>query len=377
MSSDGDVKALTRKIDAMWALGVRVFQLQFQDVSYSEWHCDDDADTFGSRPGGGGAGRRRGSRARSPGTSRQRHPGAEPLSVMPTEFYQDGATDYRTALAEELDDRVQIAWTGVGVVPRTITGRELAGARATFRHPLVTMDNYPVNDYAQDRIFLGPYTGRDPAVAIGSAALLANAMEQPSASRIPLFTAADFAWNPRVTCRRSPGRRRSTIWRATTRGPGRRCARWPGTSASSVLGGDESAYLQPLLAAFWKSRTTANATAQADAAARAAGRLHGDARGTAAAEGPGGRAARRRSTAVDRAVGPVRPGGRARRRSAAGPGARRRRGRLEGVAGAGAAARRPPGRAARRSARVSSTRSWTGCARRPTRGPARTGTPAR
>ncbi|WP_326603752.1 beta-N-acetylglucosaminidase domain-containing protein [Streptomyces sp. NBC_01799] len=265
MSSDGDVKALTRKIDAMWALGVRVFQLQFQDVSYSEWHCDNDAATFGRGPE---AAARAQARVASEVARHlaQRHPGSEPLSVMPTEFYQDGATDYRTALAKELDDRVQIAWTGVGVVPRTITGRELAGARATFRHPLVTMDNYPVNDYAQDRIFLGPYTGRDPAVAIGSAALLANAMEQPSASRIPLFTAADFAWNPK-------GYLPQESWQAAiddlagddagAREALRALAR---NSATSVLGSDESAYLQPLLAAFWKSRATANTTAQADAA---------------------------------------------------------------------------------------------------------------
>ncbi|MER5682166.1 beta-N-acetylglucosaminidase domain-containing protein [Streptomyces sp. NPDC002205] len=265
MSSDGDVRALTRKIDAMWALGVRVFQLQFQDVSYSEWHCDNDAATFGSGPE---AAARAQARVASEVARHlaQRHPGSEPLSVMPTEFYQNGATDYRTALAKELDDRVQIAWTGVGVVPRTITGRELAGARATFRHPLVTMDNYPVNDYAQDRIFLGPYTGRDPAVAMGSAALLANAMEQPSASRIPLFTAADFAWNPK-------GYLPQESWQAAiddlagddaeARESLRALAR---NSATSVLGGDESAYLQPLFAAFWKSRTTANTTAQADAA---------------------------------------------------------------------------------------------------------------
>ncbi|MEU0296681.1 beta-N-acetylglucosaminidase domain-containing protein, partial [Streptomyces microflavus] len=196
MASDQDVRALTKKIDAMWALGVRVFQLQFQDVSYSEWHCDLDAETFGSGPKAAARAQARvaGAVARH---LEERHPGGAPLSVLPTEFYQDGATDYRTALAAELDDRVQVAWTGVGVVPKKITGRELAGARAAFRHPLVTMDNYPVNDYAQDRIFLGPYTGRDPAVASGSAALLANAMEQASASRIPLFTAADFAWNPK------------------------------------------------------------------------------------------------------------------------------------------------------------------------------------
>ncbi|MFJ7944147.1 beta-N-acetylglucosaminidase domain-containing protein [Streptomyces sp. NPDC096354] len=266
MSSDGDVKALTRKIDAMWALGVRVFQLQFQDVSYSEWHCDNDAAAFGRGPEAAAKAQARVASEVARHLA-QRHPGSEPLSVMPTEFYQDGATDYRTALAKELDDRVQIAWTGVGVVPRTITGQELAGARAAFRHPLVTMDNYPVNDYAQDRIFLGPYTGRDPAVAIGSAALLANAMEQPSASRIPLFTAADFAWNPK-------GYLPQESWQAAiddlagddagAREALRALAR---NSATSVLGGDESAYLRPLLAAFWKSRsTTANATAQADAA---------------------------------------------------------------------------------------------------------------
>ncbi|WP_112491508.1 beta-N-acetylglucosaminidase domain-containing protein [Streptomyces bacillaris] len=256
MASDQDVRALTKKIDAMWALGVRVFQLQFQDVSYSEWHCDLDAETFGSGPKAAARAQARvaGAVARH---LEERHPRAAPLSVLPTEFYQDGATDYRTALAAELDDRVQVAWTGVGVVPKKITGGELAGARAAFRHPLVTMDNYPVNDYAQDRIFLGPYTGRDPAVASGSAALLANAMEQAAASRIPLFTAADFAWNPK-------GYRPDESWRAAIddlaggdAGAREALRALAGNSADSVLGAEESAYLQPLFAAFWQSRAAA------------------------------------------------------------------------------------------------------------------------
>ncbi|MFJ5843702.1 beta-N-acetylglucosaminidase domain-containing protein [Streptomyces sp. NPDC092903] len=267
LSSERDVKALTKKIDAMWALGVRAFQVQFQDVSYSEWHCSADADAFGDGP-------RAAARAQARVVSAvaqhlaERHPGAQPLSMMPTEFYQDGATDYRTELAKELDGRVQVAWTGVGVVPRTITGGELAGARATFRHPLVTMDNYPVNDYAQDRIFLGPYTGRDPAVATGSAALLANAMEQPSASRIPLFTAADFAWNPK-------GYQPQESWQAaiddlagTDTGSRDALRALAGNSAASVLGGDESAYLKPLLAAFWKTHGGTDAGARDKAAAR-------------------------------------------------------------------------------------------------------------
>ncbi|MEF9882952.1 beta-N-acetylglucosaminidase domain-containing protein [Streptomyces sp. P9-A4] len=259
LSSGSDVTALTRKLDAMWALGVRSFQLQFQDASYDEWHCDRDADVFGRGPEAAAS-----AHARVANTVArrfaERHPDAEPLTVMPTEYYQDGATAYRTKLAEALDADVRVAWTGVGVVPRTITGGELAGARGALRHPLVTMDNYPVNDYAQDRLFLGPATGRDPAVAAGSAAYLAHAMEQPAASRVPLFTAADYAWNPR-------GYRPRESWRAAVddlAGPepaAREALRaLVGNGASSVLDpAGESAYLKPLLDAFWASRATTGA----------------------------------------------------------------------------------------------------------------------
>ncbi|MFE0765110.1 beta-N-acetylglucosaminidase domain-containing protein [Streptomyces smyrnaeus] len=255
-SAPDDRKALLRKLDAMRALGVRAFQLRFEDVSYSEWHCDKDADTYGTGPRAAARAQAELANAVAEHLAR-RHPDAAPLSVVPTEFYQKGRTEYRAALAEKLDDRVEIGWSGVGVVPRTITGAELAHARDAFpRHRLVTMDNYPVNDFASDRIFLGPYRGREPAVATGSAALLTNAMKQPTASRIPLFTAADYAWNPR-------GYRPKESWQAAIddlaggRGSasGTRAAvhALAGNDASSVLGSDESAYVRPLLDAFWKA----------------------------------------------------------------------------------------------------------------------------
>ncbi|WP_405799375.1 beta-N-acetylglucosaminidase domain-containing protein [Streptomyces sp. NBC_01506] len=272
MSSDDDVKALNRKIDAMWALGVRAFQLQFQDVSYSEWRCEEDRDTFGSGPGAAAKAQARVANAVADHLAR-RHAGGEPLTLMPTEYFQEGATEYRTALAGDLDGRVQVAWTGVGVVPRTITGRELAGAREAFKHPLVTMDNYPVNDYERGRIFLGPYTGREPAVASGSAALLANASEQPAASRIPLFTAADYAWNPR-------GYRPQESWQAAMDdlADGDLEAReaigaLAGNESSSILDPTESAYLRPLLKDFWSTRTQAASTTDPKARDRAASRL--------------------------------------------------------------------------------------------------------
>ncbi|WP_329178877.1 beta-N-acetylglucosaminidase domain-containing protein [Streptomyces sp. NBC_01477] len=248
-SSATDEHALQRKLDAMWALGIRAFQFQFQDVSYSEWHCSADTRTFGT-------GARAAAKAQAQVTNAaavylaKRYGGAAELSLLPTEFYQDGATDYRTALAKALDPRVAVAWTGVGVVPERITGAQVAAANAALRHPLLTVDNYPVNDFAADRLFLGPYTGRQPAVATVSAGLLASAMQQPAASRIALFTAADFAWNPR-------GYDPQASWRAAIDdlagpdGPTRAALRaLAGNESSSALGGEESAYLRPLIAAF-------------------------------------------------------------------------------------------------------------------------------
>ncbi|MCI0383226.1 beta-N-acetylglucosaminidase domain-containing protein [Streptomyces sp. CNQ085] len=266
LASGDDRKALLRKIDAMAALGVRAFQLRFEDASYTEWHCDADAERYGTGPEAAATAQAEIANevaahlAERYGFGRD----AVPLSVLPTEFYQDGPTEYRDTLAEELDADVEVAWTGVGVVPATITGGELARAHTVFRRPLVTMDNYPVNDYAGDRVFLGPYTGREPAVANRSAALLANAMEQATASRLPLFTVADYAWNPR-------GYRPRESWRAAvedlaatgggetgTERSGERARRalhvLAANNSSSVLDEKESAYLAPLLDAFWKAR---------------------------------------------------------------------------------------------------------------------------
>ncbi|WNI15515.1 beta-N-acetylglucosaminidase domain-containing protein [Actinacidiphila sp. ITFR-21] len=249
-ASGDDRRALEKKLDAMWALGVRAFQIQFQDVSYSEWHCGADRARYGTGPDA--AARAQADVANTlAGYLRGRYgPDAE-LSLLPTEFYEDGATPYRTALADALDAGVEVAWTGVGVLPKQITGAQVAGARDALGHPLMTLDNYPVNDFDPGRLFLGPYTGREPAVATVSAGVLASAMQQPAASRIPLFTAADYSWNPR-------GYDPAASWRAAVDDlagpdPGTRAAlaALAGNESSSALGGQESAYLQPLLRAFW------------------------------------------------------------------------------------------------------------------------------
>ena len=275
-TSAKDRQALLAKLDQLWGLGVRAFQLQFQDSSFTHWHCTSDLDRYGRGPA---------AMAKAQGDLVQvvlkqfsaGHPGAAPLSVLPTEYYQDGATPYRTALATALDPSVQVAWTGVGIQPTAISTAQTVAAARAFGHPLVTQDNDLLNDSTPDRLYLGPYLGRDAGVATGSAALLVNAMQQPEASRIPLFTAADYAWNP-------SGYDAAASWQAATRdlASGRPAAAaaldaLAGNSASPVstgaaadgtglTGQQESAYLRPLISAFRLGQGGTAATAALRAA---------------------------------------------------------------------------------------------------------------
>ncbi|MGW4898572.1 beta-N-acetylhexosaminidase family protein, partial [Kitasatospora sp. NPDC004240] len=261
-SSGKDADALVAKLDGLRQLGFTAFQLQFLDVSYDEWHCGDDKSRYGTGPAAA-------AKAQAELITKvqerliAKHPDLAPLSVVPTEYHQQGATPYRQALAGALPARVQLAWSGVGVIPEKITSAQADETRALYAHPLVTMDNYPVNDSTPDRLFLGAYTGRDPEVATRSAVMLTGAMQQPVASRIALATAGDFAWNP-------AGYRPEESWQAALRslagptasagpavadkGSGAALAAvtaLAGNSSSSPLAKQESGYLTPLLERFW------------------------------------------------------------------------------------------------------------------------------
>ncbi|MFI9271618.1 beta-N-acetylglucosaminidase domain-containing protein [Kitasatospora sp. NPDC052896] len=261
-SSSKDLDTLLGKLDAMRQIGFTAFQLQFQDATYdsSQWHCAGDRLAFGTGPAAAAR-----AQARVAAAVQQRlidrNPGLAPLSIVPTEDHQQGASPYRTALAGALPKGVQVAWTGVGVIPATITAAQTSATAALFGHPLMTTDNYPVNDSTPDRLYLGPYTGRDPQLASGSAVLLTSGMQQPTASRIALSTAADFGWNP-------TGYQPDQSWQYALRSlaastvPGSAADPSGGpalaaltalaaNSSSSPLAPQESAYLTPLINAFW------------------------------------------------------------------------------------------------------------------------------
>ncbi|KPI17752.1 40-residue YVTN family beta-propeller repeat protein [Actinobacteria bacterium OK074] len=194
-SSTSDRQALVKKLDSLYAIGVRSFAVPLDDISYTTWNCDADKTAYGT--GGGAAGKAQAALLNSVVTDFVAgHPDVAPLEMVPTEYSDLADSAYKTALREDLDASVVVEWTGVGVIAPTITAAQSAQARAVFGHPILIWDNYPVNDYATSRLLLGPYTGREPGVTAEVTGITANPMIQPEASKLALFTSADFAWNP-------------------------------------------------------------------------------------------------------------------------------------------------------------------------------------
>ncbi|WP_326760177.1 beta-N-acetylglucosaminidase domain-containing protein [Streptomyces phaeochromogenes] len=194
-SSAADAKALVAKFESLYAIGVRSFAVPLDDISYTDWNCAEDGDAYGS--GGGAAGSAQASLLNSV-VDRfvDAHSDLAPLEMVPTEYSDLADSPYKTALREKLDPSVVVEWTGDGVIAPTISTEQARRARELFGHPVLLWDNYPVNDYATSRLLLGPYTGREAGVADVVTGITANPMVQAEASKLALFTSADFAWNP-------------------------------------------------------------------------------------------------------------------------------------------------------------------------------------
>ncbi|MBT2509354.1 beta-N-acetylglucosaminidase domain-containing protein [Streptomyces sp. ISL-98] len=194
-SSEADIKALTDKFRTVWELGIRTYAVPLDDISYTKWNCQADQDRWGTGAAAAGA-------AQAYLLNRVNrdfiatHPGAAPLQMVPTEYYNVTPSPYKNTLAEYLDDDVVVEWTGVGVIAPVITVSQAMAARDVFAHPILLWDNYPVNDYVTNRILLGPYNGRETGMpAQLGAGITANPMNQAYVSKIPLMTVADYTWN--------------------------------------------------------------------------------------------------------------------------------------------------------------------------------------
>ena len=246
-SDDHDFEALLDKAEAVWDLGVRSFAIFLDDIDPS-LRCAQDIEKFG--------------KDRNPPASAQAyllnrfnsefiqtHEGAERLITVPTEYPQPGPSPDREEFAAQVDPDVIVQCTGIGVVAPTITTEDAEKIHGIFKHDLLIWDNYPVNDYDRNRLFLHPIVGRDPNLTEhGVIGLTANPMNEAEASKIPLYTIADYVWN-------STAYDPDESWERSILDFGGEAAAALRTFAeqsySSQLNETESPTLAPLVQAFW------------------------------------------------------------------------------------------------------------------------------
>ncbi len=196
-SSGQDRAALTEKLEALYQLGVRSFSIPLDDIDYTTWNCEADRETYGE-PGRAAAATAQADLLNDVQHGFvERHQGVRPLQTVPTEYGDLNDTEYKRVLREELDPAVVVMWTGPDVVPASIDVGQAEQASALFGRNVFLWDNYPVNDFGQSagRLLLAPYDKREPGLSRALSGVVSNPMNQAAASKIALFTVADFAWN--------------------------------------------------------------------------------------------------------------------------------------------------------------------------------------
>ena len=150
-------------------------------------------------------------------------------------------------LARALDPEVELLWSGPESVNSRLTA-EMVTAFVNYvgRRPWL-WENYPDNRFAPQRLFLGPYEGREPELAHHLRGVTAVPMQQALASQIPLATMADFLWDPTSY---DP----EAAWERALREVGGRTAdglrQFAGLNRSSILNYQEDEELETALAAW-------------------------------------------------------------------------------------------------------------------------------
>jgi hyaluronoglucosaminidase len=192
-SSASDEAKLIGKLRAVWAVGVRSFTVALDDIDPKRVACDSDRTRFGT-------GETALASAQADLLNRvdeflATQPGSMPLVAVPTEYSGVDATPYKTQLATSLHPDITVQWTGRYGISVSITSDEATAAGEAYDHPLLIWDNFFVNDYAPNHLVLGAFDGRDSTLSRSAIGITADPMDQPEASKIGLFTMADYAWN--------------------------------------------------------------------------------------------------------------------------------------------------------------------------------------
>ena len=174
-----DSLAILAKLQNMYSLGVRAFCVFFDDIGGEGTRAEKQADLLNY-------------------LHQEfvcKHKDVAPLMMCPTQYNKSWTSgNYLRTLGTRMDASVRIMWTGNTVVD--MIGREdMAWINEQIGRKAYIWLNYPVTDYCIDHMLMGPTYGNGLDIADMVSGFCSNPMEYVEASKVSLFSIADYAWN--------------------------------------------------------------------------------------------------------------------------------------------------------------------------------------
>ena len=215
-----DRDLLMEKFESMYRLGIRAFAVFFDDISGEGTSAEKQVELLNDiyhnfvKVQGDVA----------------------PLLMCPTEYNRlwtklEGG--YLATLGGKLHPDIGILWTGDKVVA-CIDKPTMQFVNPLLKRKAFIWWNFPVSDYVRDRLLLGAVYGNGTDIDDDISAFISNPMEHAEASKIALFSIADYAWN-------MDAYKSDASWRRAVRYlmPGHAAALQVFASHNSDLGGNE------------------------------------------------------------------------------------------------------------------------------------------
>ncbi len=215
-----DRDLLMEKFESMYRLGIRAFAVFFDDISGEGTSAEKQVELLNDiyhnfvKVKGDVA----------------------PLLMCPTEYNRlwtklEGG--YLATLGGKFHPDIGILWTGDKVVA-CIDKPTMQFVNPLLKRKAFIWWNFPVSDYVRDRLLLGAVYGNGTDIDDDISAFISNPMEHAEASKIALFSIADYAWN-------MDAYKSDASWRRAVRYlmPGHAAALQVFASHNSDLGGNE------------------------------------------------------------------------------------------------------------------------------------------
>lgn len=127
----------------------------------------------------------------------EKHKDVLPLLMCPTGYNRSWTNEGNLkTLGKGLDPSIRVMWTGDSVVHDiTLEGQKWVGQ--FLKCPTFVWWNFPVSDFVGSRLLMGRVYGLDTNSEIKKymSGFSSNPMDKPEASKVALFSIADYCWN--------------------------------------------------------------------------------------------------------------------------------------------------------------------------------------